>query len=52
MIEYGAIIDNSFSEQLRSSWNDFILFLGDVPVYGYIIAALILAVLIKLLVKA
>lgn len=52
MIEYGAIINNSFSEQLRISWNDFLLFLGDVPVYWYILAAVILAVLIKLLVKS
>lgn len=51
MFGYGALLDNSMGEHLRSALYDFTNLLKGIPFYWYVIALIVLALLAKLLVK-
>lgn len=51
MFGYGALLDSSLGEQLRTVWYDFSNLVGDVPFYWYIAAFVVLLLFIKLLAK-
>ena len=51
MFGYGALLNNNFGEQLKNAWGNFINLLEGVPLYGYVIALVLLVILIKLLIK-
>ena len=52
MLEYGALFNSSFAEQLRDSWNSMVGFLGNLPFYWYIVIIIVLILLARLAIRS
>jgi len=50
MVEYGALFDGSFAQQLHQIWLDICSFLSGVSIYWEIFALVIFIVLIRWLI--
>jgi len=51
MLGYGALLDSSLGEKLRTAWQGLSNLAGDVPFYWYIVALAVLILSIKLLTR-
>lgn len=51
MFGYGALLDSSLGEKLRTAWYGFSNLVSDVPFYWYLVALAVLILCIKFLIK-
>lgn len=51
MLGYGALLDSSLGEKLRTAWYNFSNLISDLSFYWYLVALAVLILCIKFLIK-